>query len=92
MPTKSFNRTVACSPFENKTVEASVKSGFATMKQKQTLTAHRVLFGNSDIPSGAIVYVHAAQAAHAWAKNIFEKDGAQFIFVPQDQVLLVETE
>ncbi len=92
MSIKSFNRTIACSPFENKTVSATVKSAFATMAQRQTLTAHRVLFGNADIPTGATVYVHAGQAAHKWAKDVFEKDGVPFIFVPQEQVLLVETE
>jgi hypothetical protein len=88
---RSYNKSIACTPFDNKTVETTVSSGFATMKNKQTLTKHTVVYGNEDIPSGAFVYVPAGQAAHSWAKEVFDVSGTSFIFIPVDQIRLVET-
>lgn len=87
---QSFNKLLACTPFLVRSVEASVKGGFATVKNKITLNELVVIFGNDEIPTGSKVYVKADQINAQYVKEVFEMGEVKFILVPQEQVKLVE--
>ena len=87
---QSQNRLVACTPFEKRSVETVVNSGFATVKNKATLVPLTVIFGNDVYPHGSVVYVKGDQINAPWVKEVFELRGQAFVLVPHDQVKLAD--
>ncbi len=89
----SANERIACEPFEVRTPQVAVKSGFAVIKQKTELTALRVLFPcqgfPQDISPGDLVYVRGEFMNATWAVDVYEIEGTKFILVPFNAVLLV---
>jgi hypothetical protein len=89
-----YNKTIATFPFEKFSIESTVKSGFATINQKTTLTALLVVAGNreGDIQAGSVVYVNSDQCKQVWANKVYKLGEQDIILVPEDAVVLVKTE
>ena len=88
-----FNKLIACEPIKSNTIEAEVKKGFATTKNKIELVKLKVLFGTDEGPNpGDSIYIMGDQVAHKWATTVFALDGVSFILVPLSAILLVDYE
>lgn len=85
-----FNKNVATKPFEKKEIESTVKSGFAKITQKHSLTELDVIFGTNNIFHGCKVYVNSENFKMPWATRVYSLDGQDFILVPEDFILLVK--
>lgn len=93
----SVNRFVACKPPVRTSVEPTVKSGFATVKQKAALVPMEVVFSYKRTTETDTFYGQAGWTVHVlgdhlkavWATTVYELDGVQFVLVPIDSVRLV---
>lgn len=88
------NNRVACEPFEKRSIEVQVKSGFATAKSKNELVRLKVLFRGGGVHGtmfwpGGYVYVRG-DVSVPWSKEAYTLDGQKVIFVPADQVFAYE--
>lgn len=90
-PLRAVNKRVACAPFEKTGVQANIKSGFATVKQKGTLVGMKVLFSNGTYFKGQTVYVKADLAFHPTIAEVYELNGQTMVFIPEDQIFLVDS-
>jgi hypothetical protein len=94
---QACNNFVGCSPFEQKAVQAEVRSGFGTVKQKTTLSKLVVVVPGRDTPNnhdyteGDIIWVRGDGFKLNWGKEEFEEGGKTFILVPVSSILLHET-
>lgn len=87
-----FNGQIACEPIVKNTVEAEVKGGFATVKNKAELIKLKVVFGCKDGPSaGNTIFILGDQVNLPWATTIFDVDGSKVILVPLTAVRLVDS-
>lgn len=90
-----YNRHIACEPFKTTDIKLEVKSGFATLAQKTSLTKLKVLAGTSDIPNGSFIFLPSEHCKMPWAQKdkVFKlENGTEFILVPEEMILLVEKE
>lgn len=83
------NKHIACTPFESKALDLQVKSAFAVAKQKVTLTALTVVFGDDDLGfnPGDKAWVKG-DAYKTYGKDEYEVDGVVFVLVPLSAVLV----
>jgi hypothetical protein len=88
---KAFNKQIACTPVENRTVASEVKSGFAVVKNKVELVKLKVIFGCDEGPTvGDTVFIKGDAVNHAWCKDVFNVEGVSVILVPLQFVQMVE--
>lgn len=85
----SFNKNIATVPFEKKSMESSVKSGFSVIAQKSSLTGLKVVFGTFAVPAGSTIYVNSELMATQWANKVFTVEGESIILVPEDEIKLI---
>ena len=87
----TINKLIATTPFENTSIKTEVKGGVALISQKQKLTQLTVVFDSDEgFHQGDKVWVKGECYAHAFAKEVFEIEGKQFILVPVNFVLAKE--
>jgi len=94
----SRNGLIATEPMVQQQVKTTTASGFATIEQRSTLTALRVLVaypGSATMPAlevGDTVMIRSECFVQGWAKRAYEvgAGGARVsaIFVPESEVLV----
>jgi hypothetical protein len=90
---KGSNGNIIVEPFPNVDVKTQVRSGFATVEQKHTLTKLRVIYGNNNgtILDNAFVYVLAETFKQPFANKVYlDENGTRFIVLPEHFVLMVD--
>ena len=86
-----YNKQIGVKPIEAKEIKMEVKSGFASITQKNQLTAMEVVFGEGDIKTGDTVYMKGDVIAHPWFKEPVILNGQTICVCPLSQVLFVKT-
>ncbi len=90
---KTLNNQIITESFGDRSIETKITSGFASIKQKTTLKALKVLIGNERIAAGSTVYVPGDACRQPFADKIYEDvnvlDGAKFIVVPENFVIFM---
>lgn len=73
-------------------IEKEERHGFATAKQKFSLTETVVVFGDKEgsFKPGQKIWVRGDIIVHGFVKEVFELDGKKFFFLPVEHVQLVE--
>jgi len=82
---RTCNGYLAVGPFPDKGIEAKTSNGFATIKQKNTLTMLPILFGSEKFPGGH-VWVSSSVHVTQFAREVYELNGLSFILIPESEV------
>lgn len=86
------NKRVAVEPFPPVT-KAEVKGGVIVPMNQSNLTGLRVVFGSASFGEGWLLYVRSKlQSTTNYAKEVLEADGRKFILIPEEDVVLVDTQ
>lgn len=89
---KTLSDSVGTEPFPTQGVETSGQF-FKTADQKNKLVGLKVVIASEKIALGSTVYVtKQMQVENHWAKEVFDYQGLQVIFVPHNVIKVVDVE
>jgi hypothetical protein len=90
----TMNKKVACSVPDNTGRSIKNTSGFGTVEHKDGgLMALKVIFGGEHmLESGNTAYLAEQDKQQPWASQVYELNGQKFILVPEERILLVESQ
>ncbi len=85
------NKRIAVEPFPSQSLTKEIKGGLLVLTQQSGLTPLRVIHGNDRFTAGQTVYLRASRAIDStWGKEIFTLEDQRFIFIPEEEILLVD--
>lgn len=97
----TVNKKIACKPSEKHSMEApKVRHGFAMTDDRQRLFVVETLFRHacvingqfSVLPPGTKLHLPSDAYTHEWNRRVLNReDGSQFILVPEELIIAIET-
>lgn len=86
------NKQVAVEPFPP-AAKAEVKGGVVVPMNRSNLTGLRVVFDSGAYQVGWQVFVRSSLSySTTYGKEVFEVEGQKFILIPEDQVILLDSQ
>lgn len=84
---RTINKKIACQPFPSKEIKTSVSKGVLTFNHKTELTKLTVVFDSENFFAGDSIYLPGECVKNEFAGKEYQKDGKQFILVPEELVV-----